>query len=453
MDISVKNALDGLQNACKKAESDQCTEGVWKLAVHDIRSFIYYISDKGAADRFNRFCSIYLDGNDYKELSGKGGDELRLEAYPILCNAKTGTSLYLSFFLELSKYYLHSRYDRKEIDADKVTEYFDYLKESAPEAKLRMSENRKTTGKESTAMVEQTEMQKKKAEDHQNGIPEQEPEESLEELLQQLNGLIGMQKVKDEVNSLINLLKYNQMREASGSDPINTSMHLVFTGNPGTGKTTVARLLSKIYKQIGVLESGQLVEVDRGGLVAGYVGQTAERTNEKINEAMGGILFIDEAYTLAKGGTDFGQEAIDTLLKAMEDNRDKFMVIVAGYPEPMERFLESNPGLRSRFHRTITFEDYNEQELFEIFESICRKNAMTISTDAKEKLRDYLSYLVNHKADNFANGREMRNLFETTLSNKANRLAEIEDDHISKCDLYEINAEEFPAFVLTQERC
>lgn len=275
----------------------------------------------------------------------------------------------------------------------------------------------------------------------------------MEDLLQQLNGLIGMQKVKDEVNSLINLLKYNQMREESGSDPISTSMHLVFTGNPGTGKTTVARLLSKIYKEIGVLEFGQLVEVDRGGLVAGYVGQTAERTSEKINEAMGGILFIDEAYTLAKGGTDFGQEAIDTLLKSMEDNRDKFVVIVAGYPEPMERFLESNPGLRSRFHRTIAFEDYNEQELFEIFESICRKNAMTISTDAKEKLRDYLSYLVNHKADNFANGREMRNLFETTLSNKANRLAEIEDDHISKCDLYEINAEEFPPFVLTQERC
>lgn len=450
MDISVKKSLDNLLLTCKKVETNPCTGEIKRLLVQDIRSFIFYISDSGATERFDRFCSIYLEESDYMEKAVANESELKLEAYPFFCDAGDAATLYLSFFLELSKHYLHSRYDRREIDSEKVTKYFDYLKETAARTEGKTSEKEKNQSHELAATAEQKELLKEAGQDPQTIISEHEQEESLDELLEQMNDLIGMKKVKDEVNNLINLLKYNQKREACGTAPISTSMHLVFTGNPGTGKTTVARLLSKIYKQIGVLETGQLVEVDRGGLVAGYVGQTAERTKEKIDQAMGGILFIDEAYTLAKGGTDFGQEAIDTLLKAMEDNRDKFVVIVAGYPEPMERFLESNPGLRSRFHRTITFDDYNEQELYEIFESICRNNEMTISADAKESLKNYLSHLVNHKPDNFANGREMRNLFETTLSNKANRLAGIENDFISKTDLYEIIAEEFPSFVIEQ---
>lgn len=260
--------------------------------------------------------------------------------------------------------------------------------------------------------------------DEDNKLEElNEPEETIEELLDKLNSLIGLARVKQEVNSLINLLKINKIRKNRGYKAPNVSRHLVFLGNPGTGKTTVARLISKIYKQLGVLEKGQLVEVDRAGLVAGYVGQTALKTKEKINEAMGGILFIDEAYTLAKGGGDFGQEAIDTILKAMEDNRENLVVIVAGYPGPMEDFLESNPGLKSRFNKSIFFEDYSKDELFEIFEVFCKSNDMVLATDAEKHLRNYLEQLCNHRPENFANGREMRNLFESALSNQANRLA------------------------------
>ena len=220
------------------------------------------------------------------------------------------------------------------------------------------------------------------------------------------------------------------------------SRHLVFLGNPGTGKTTVARILSKIYKQLGVLETGQLVEVDRAGLVAGYVGQTALKTKEKIDEAMGGILFIDEAYTLAKGGNDFGQEAIDTILKAMEDNRDAFIVIVAGYPGPMEAFLDSNPGLKSRFNKRILFEDYTNEELLSIFEVFCRKYGVTLNAEAQECVQQYLSKLCANKPENFANGREMRNLFEGAVSNQANRLASYTD--ISDNDLSEIIVKDLP---------
>ena len=204
-------------------------------------------------------------------------------------------------------------------------------------------------------------------------------------------------------------------------------------------------MISKIYKQLGVLEQGQLVEVDRAGLVAGYVGQTALKTEEKINEAMGGILFIDEAYTLAKGGNDFGQEAIDTILKAMEDNRENFVVIVAGYPEPMEQFLESNPGLKSRFNKNIIFEDYSEEELLSIFRFFCQPYQMKLSGDAERNLKAYLGWLVQNKDANFANGREMRNLFESALSYQANRLANMSD--ITDEELNTIEVSDFPGWV------
>lgn len=250
-------------------------------------------------------------------------------------------------------------------------------------------------------------------------------EKSLSELMEELNGLIGLDSVKNEVNSLINLLRVNKVRAERGMKQVPTSKHLVFSGNPGTGKTTVARILAKIYKSLGVLSKGQLVEVDRSRLVAGYVGQTAIQTQEIIQQAMGGILFIDEAYTLSssKGSNDFGQEAIDTILKAMEDNRDDFVVIVAGYPDLMQDFLDSNPGLRSRFNKFIYFDDYTPDELTAIFNVLCEKSGYAIDDEIDKYLHDYFEERYNNRDRNFANGREVRNFFEIAVSNQANRLA------------------------------
>ena len=256
---------------------------------------------------------------------------------------------------------------------------------------------------------------------------EVESAESLEDLQKQLDSMIGLDGVKQQVHSIINELKIDALRKSKGLKVSNTSKHLVFKGNPGTGKTTIARLLSKIYKQLGILEKGQLVEVDRSEIVAGYVGQTALKTKEKIDEAMGGILFIDEAYTLAKGENDYGQEAIDTLLKAMEDHRDEFIVIVAGYDEPMESFLQSNPGLKSRFNEYIHFDDYSEEELFMIFGLLCEQNDFRMDLEVQDTLKTYLNELCNQKPDNFANGREMRNLFDKSKKAHSNRLASLNE--------------------------
>lgn len=248
---------------------------------------------------------------------------------------------------------------------------------------------------------------------------------TLEGALDELNSLVGLQQVKKEVTSLINLLKVQKLRRENGLPDLLFSRHLVFVGNPGTGKTTVARLIASIYHELGVLSKGQLVEVDRSGLVGGYVGQTAIKTQEVIQKALGGVLFIDEAYTLAKDNSfnDYGQEAIDTILKAMEDHRDDLVVIVAGYPGLMERFINSNPGLKSRFNRYITFEDYTHSELLEIFESMCKKSGYTTDYTVDHYVLEYFTNKYNHRDDFFANGREVRNFFERAAVNQANRLA------------------------------
>ena len=258
---------------------------------------------------------------------------------------------------------------------------------------------------------------------------EAEPEpEKLEDLLAELDSLVGLDKIKTDVRSLINLIRIRKLRQEAELPVPELSLHMVFTGNPGTGKTTVARLLSRLYRSIGVLKKGSLLEVDRSGLVAGYVGQTALKTMEAVKKARGGILFVDEAYSLVPDGTgnDFGQEAISTILKAMEDMREDLVVIVAGYPEPMERFISSNPGLESRFGKYFQFEDYNGEELMRIFQSMCKKNQYVLEEEAETFCREMFADLYRDRDENFGNARDVRNIFERSVANQANRLAVME---------------------------
>ena len=243
----------------------------------------------------------------------------------------------------------------------------------------------------------------------------------------QLDDLVGLETVKKEVKSLMNLIKVRKLREAAGLPNAAMSLHMVFLGNPGTGKTTVARLMAGLYAAIGALSKGQLVEVDRSGLVAGYVGQTALKTQEVIQSAMGGVLFIDEAYSLASGGeNDFGREAIETILKAMEDHRDDLVVIVAGYSGPMEKFIASNPGLQSRFNKYMFFPDYNGEELMAMFRSRCKKNGYTLTEEADAFALELFCDMFENRDENFGNGRDVRNRFEDVISRQANRLAEMD---------------------------
>lgn len=452
MNVDVKNALDKLLTACDHiqaaAPTGSTASNIRIMVIADIFVFIDQISVARANERKTFFAKAYLDGNVHNTPT---------DALPVLCqidndachqqSIKT-SELYVSFLFELGRYYSLSKHDKKDIDIVKFAQYIKKLNDyitvhssaGVPKLNALTTVANKSAGKADAvtpATTEPTSVEE---------VPVIEQEESLDELLAQLDALIGLSGVKQEVKSLINLLKMKQIRDARGLKTPNVSKHLVFLGNPGTGKTTVARLLAKIYMQLGVLEKGQLVEVDRGGLVAGYVGQTAIKTQERIDEAMGGVLFIDEAYTLAKGGTDFGQEAIDTLLKAMEDKRDSFVVIVAGYSGPMETFLESNPGLKSRFNKNIVFEDYSKDELAAIFNAFCAPYGMKLDADAESCLMVYLDRLTAHKPENFANGREMRNLFETMVANQANRLSD--QGNIADVDLCVFVKEDLPAWVL-----
>lgn len=253
------------------------------------------------------------------------------------------------------------------------------------------------------------------------------PPEKMEDLLKELDSYIGLDVVKDEVRSLINMVQVYKLRREHDLPTTDMSLHMVFTGNPGTGKTMMARMMARIYRSLGILSKGQLVEVDRSGLVAGYVGQTAIKTQKAIEKAMGGVLFIDEAYALnGKSENDFGQEAIDTVLKAMEDHRDDLVVIVAGYTDLMEKFIHSNPGLESRFNKYFYFEDYTGPQLMEIFQSMCQKNGYVLSPEAAQWAeQDFLS-LYEGRDENFGNARDVRNLFEKAVSRQSDRVAQLE---------------------------
>ena len=268
-------------------------------------------------------------------------------------------------------------------------------------------------------------------------------EESLSGLLEELNSLIGLHRVKSEVSSLINLIQLRNEREKRGLKQPDMSLHLVFTGNPGTGKTTIARLLAKIYKQLGILSKGHFVEAERADLVGGYVGQTAIKTKKLIESAMGGVLFIDEAYSLtSKHDTDYGREAIETLLKSMEDHRDDLIVIVAGYTNLMGEFINSNPGLRSRFNKFIEFDDYDPDELYAIFKGICQKSGFHLNDESDRLVRVFFKQYYEERDKNFANARDVRNFFEKAMTNQANRLARLSSSQIPTEELNLLNRDD-----------
>ena len=272
---------------------------------------------------------------------------------------------------------------------------------------------------------------------------EESPAESLESLNEELDSYIGLTEVKSEVKSLINLAKVYALRRKNDLPVADMSLHMVFSGNPGTGKTMIGRFMARVYHSLGVLSRGHLVETDRSGLVAGYVGQTALKTAKVLESALGGVLFIDEAYALSsRGENDFGQEAIDTLLKYMEDHRDDIVVIVAGYTAPMKRFITSNPGLESRFNKYVDFADYTAEEMLDIFKFNCKKSCYVVTEEAESALLEILTAAAEN-AERFGNGRGVRNLFEKVLSAQADRLASL--DEVTREMLMEITKDDVEA--------
>lgn len=335
------------------------------------------------------------------------------------CKSKAG-AVYISIMELLGESFLLCDGESNKEEVSAYEDFINLLRENYARYVPR------ACAKKMTLSAELKEAVKKSAKKPATQKLSTESKKTLEELLSELHSLTGLASVKENVTSLIHMQEVQRMRRKRGMKLIPTSNHLVFSGNPGTGKTTVARLIAQLYQKMGVIRRGEIVEVDRSGLVGGYVGQTAIKTQDVINKALGGVLFIDEAYTLTqKGNNDYGQEAVDTLLKAMEDHRDELIVIVAGYPKLMSDFIASNPGLASRFNKYIDFEDYAPEELLEIFVGMCKKNGYKPCEEALTQVQKILEKKYLIRDSNFANAREVRNLFETIVTNQANRLFSI----------------------------
>lgn len=269
-----------------------------------------------------------------------------------------------------------------------------------------------------------------------------EDEKSLEQLLEDLNSLVGLEKVKEEVNNLIAYQTVQKLRKDNGLSINKNTLHMAFTGNPGTGKTTVARIVGKVYKQLGLLSKGHFLEVSRTDLIAGYQGQTALKVKKVIESIKGGVLFIDEAYSITENdhSDSYGRECLTELTKALEDYRDDLVVIVAGYTEPMNKFFESNPGLKSRFNKFIDFDDYTENELFGIFSKLCAENDYIITEKAAEKMKSILADSIQNKGDQFANGRLVRNIYEEIVIRQSKRIVKMSNP--TKLNLQEILEED-----------
>jgi stage V sporulation protein K len=356
-----------------------------------------------------------------------------------LCSPVFGLTHDLTFFFSLKFVYQNLDIDQKHITtlSSALERFFlDYFK-------LLANFDSEISEKEQLA-YEQLKLRLKQ--DYKNIDSEIQPinqTEGISEVVEELNGLIGLQNIKDEVNSLLRFINTNKLRVEQGLPAINISLHSVFTGPPGTGKTTIARLIAKAFRELGLLTKGHLVETDRANLVAGYVGQTAIKTREVLDKALDGILFIDEAYTLSNGQDEFGKEAIDTILKFMEDNRDRVVVIVAGYENEMAKFLDTNPGLKSRFNKYFNFPSYTTDELVTLFEMITKKSKFKLHDSIKGELTYIISDEAMREGSRFGNARYIRNLYERIIQNQFLRVSHIESP--TPEDLSLIMREDIPA--------